>query len=479
MTSALVIDGAAIATVDDAGTEYAVGHVIVADGRIVSVGSGPAPAFDELINGARRVDGTGCLLTPGLVNTHHHLYQWATRGYGLDSTLFEWLTELYPIWARVDEGAVRSAAAAGLAWLARSGCTTTTDHHYLFPRGAGDLLASTVDAATQVGLRFHPSRGSMDLGQSQGGLPPDSVVESLDAILAASADAVKRFHDPSPSAMVRVALAPCSPFSVSADLLRESAALARSLGVRLHTHLAETLDEEEFCRRTHGCTPVEYLDKLGWLGDDVWLAHAVHLAPAEIARLGATGTGVAHCPSSNARLGAGTAPSRALLDAGAPVGLGVDGAASQEAGRLVEEMRQALYAGRSRVDPVGPARSRGPAGPRALTARDALAMATIGGARCLGRDDEIGSLEPGKLADLALWRLDGLGHAGIADPVAALVFGSAPPLELLTVGGTVIVERDHLRTADEEQLAADLRRVCDALRGAPSPPSSLSSHIRE
>jgi cytosine/adenosine deaminase-related metal-dependent hydrolase len=256
--------------------------------------------------------------------------------------------------------------------------------------------------------------------------------------------------------MVRVGLAPCSPFSVSADLLRESASLARSLGVRLHTHLAETLDEEEFCRQTHGCTPVEYLDKLDWLGSDVWLAHAVHLSPTAISRLGATGTGVAHCPSSNGRLGAGTAPTRALLDAGVPVGLGVDGAASQEAGRLVDEMRQALYAARTLGSPV-------PAGPRALTAREALTMATIGGARCLGRDDEIGSLEPGKLADLALWRIDGLGHVGIADPVAALVFGSAPPLSLLTVGGRVIVSDDELRTADEPTLAADLARACAAV----------------
>jgi cytosine/adenosine deaminase-related metal-dependent hydrolase len=256
--------------------------------------------------------------------------------------------------------------------------------------------------------------------------------------------------------MVRVGLAPCSPFSVSTELLRESAALARSLGVRLHTHLAETMDEETFCRQAHGCTPVQYLDQLGWLGEDVWLAHAVHLAPAEIARLAATGTGVAHCPSSNNRLGAGTAFSRALLDAGVPVGLGVDGAASQEAGRLVDELRQSLYA----------ARNRDGAGPTALTAREALAMGTIGGARCLGREADIGSLEPGKLADLALWRLDGLGHAGIDDPVVALVFGSAPPLELLAVGGQVVVERDELRTADEAGITADLRRASATVRRA-------------
>jgi cytosine/adenosine deaminase-related metal-dependent hydrolase len=274
------------------------------------------------------------------------------------------------------------------------------------------------------------------------------VVESLDDIEAATVDAVERFHDPNPGAMVRVAVAPCSPFSVSEELLLHSAALARRLGLRLHTHLAETLDEEEYCRQRHGLSPVEYLDKLGWLGPDVWLAHAVHVAPRERTRLAATRTGVAHCPSSNARLGTGTAPVRSYLDAGMAVGLGVDGAASQESGRMVEEMRQALYAARAAH------------GPNALTAEEALAAATIGGARCLGRDDEIGSLEVGKLADLALWRLDGLGHAGIADPVTALVFGAAPPLELLTVGGRVIVERDELRTADEAALAADLSQAC-------------------
>jgi 8-oxoguanine deaminase len=458
--SGLVIEGAAVATVDPLATEYPAGHVVVHDGRIASVGPGPAPRVD----GARTVNGSGCLLTPGLVNTHHHLYQWVTRGYAQQATLFGWLTELYPIWARLEEGTVGAAAAAGLAWLARSGCTTTTDHHYVFPRGAGDILGSTVDAATRIGLRFHPTRGSMDLGESRGGLPPDSVVETVDEILAASQDAVERFHDPSPGALVRMGLAPCSPFSASTDLLKKSAELARSLGVRLHTHVAETRDEQVYCRNTYGSGPVEYLDRLGWLAEDVWLAHAVYLAATDISRLAATGTGVAHCPSSNGRLGSGTAPIRALLDARVPVGLGVDGAASQEAGRLVDELRQALYAARSRADGGGRSGSSGPAGPEALTARDVLAMATMGGARCIGRADEIGSLEPGKLADLALWRLDGLGHAGIADPVAALVFGSAPPLDLLTVGGAVVVERDELRTADEADLAAEARRACDRIR---------------
>jgi cytosine/adenosine deaminase-related metal-dependent hydrolase len=446
--STLVITNAAIAIVDAAGTEHRDGHLVATDGVITAVGAGPAPATSD---DARVIDGRGCLLTPGLVNTHHHLFQWATRGYAVDQTLFEWLTTLYPIWAGIDEETVGAAATAGLAWLARSGCTTTTDHHYLFPRGGGDLLGSTVDAARRVGLRFHPTRGSMDLGRSQGGLPPDHVVESLDTVLTASAEAVQRFHDPAPGAMVRVAIAPCAPFTVTRDLLTESARLARDLGVRLHTHIAETIDEDEFCRQRFGCTPVAYLDRLGWLGEDVWLAHGIHLDDAAIARL-------AHCPSSNARLGAGTARVHDLLLAGVPVGLGVDGAASHEAGRLVEELRQATYAARGRVD------HRGLAGPRALTVRQSLAMATIGGARCLGRADEIGSLEVGKRADLALWRLDGLAHTGIDDPVAALVLGAAPALELLAVDGRVVVERDVLSTVDEDQVVTELRRACARLR---------------
>jgi cytosine/adenosine deaminase-related metal-dependent hydrolase len=440
----IVIEGCAVATVDGAGTEYADGHVVVDGHRIVAIGRGTAPVYGQPVV---RVDGTGCLATPGLVNTHHHLYQWATRGMAQQEPLFGWLTELYPVWAGIDEETVGTAAAAGLAWLALSGCTTSTDHHYVFPRGGGNLLGAEVAAAQEIGVRFHPSRGSMDLGVSKGGLPPDAIVEDTDAALAATKDAIEAYHDPSPGAMVRVAVAPCSPFSVSTRLMREAAELARRSGVRLHTHLAETVEEDTYCRQTHGCTPVEYAEALGWLGDDVWLAHGVQLDAAAIALLASTGTGVAHCPSSNARLGAGTAPVRDLLDARVPVGLGVDGPASQEAGQLGSELRQALLA----------ARVRG--GPAALTAREALAIGTIGGARCLGRADELGSLEVGKLADIALWRLDGLGHAGIDDPVAALVFGPPAPLALLLVGGRSIVERGQLRTADEADLARRLNRA--------------------
>lgn len=441
----VVIEGGAIATVDGAGTEYADGHIVIDGDRIIAVGLGPAPHQDP---GVRRVDGSGCLATPGLVNTHHHLYQWATRGLAQQSDLFGWLTTLYPIWRGIDEDIVGSTTAAGLGWLALSGCTTSTDHHYVYPSGVGDLMAAQVASAAQIGLRFHPVRGSMDLGAASGGLPPDNLVEETDAALTASEDAVDRFHDDSPGAMVRIAIGPCSPFSVTDRLMTEAAALARRKGVRLHTHLAETIEEEEFCRATHGCTPAEYADSLGWLGDDVWLAHGVHLDDSAIARFGQTGTGVAHCPSSNARLGAGIAPVRALLDAGAPVGLGVDGSASQEVGHLGAELHQSLLA----------ARLRG--GPASLTAREALALGTMGGARCLGRADEIGSLEAGKLADIALWRIDGLGHAGIADPVAALVLGPPAALELLLVGGRPVVEACRLTNVEERDL---VRRTISAV----------------
>jgi cytosine/adenosine deaminase-related metal-dependent hydrolase len=441
----ILIDNCTVATVDAAGTEYGDGHVVVGDdGRIVAVGTGHAGRYHRSM---RRIDGTGCLLTPGLVNTHHHLYQWATRGLALDETLFGWLQRLYPIWARLDAETVGAAAGAGLGWLALSGCTTSMDHHYVFPNDGGDVLAAEIEAAQQIGLRFHPTRGSMDLGQSSGGLPPDNIVEETDAALAATEAAIDRFHDPSPESMLQIAVAPCSPFSVTSKLMSEAAVLARRKGVRLHTHLAETDDEESFCQDKFHCTPVEYAESLGWLGDDVWLAHGVHLDDAAVARLGATGTSVAHCPSSNARLGAGMARVRELLDANVPVGLGVDGAASQEVSHLGAELRQALYT----------ARQRG--GPGAMNAREALRLGTMGGARCLGRQDDIGSIEVGKLADLVLWRLDGLGHDGIDDRVAALVFGPPAPVELALVGGTPVVERAELVNADADTLARRARRA--------------------
>jgi cytosine/adenosine deaminase-related metal-dependent hydrolase len=455
MTARTVIEGCSIATMNADRDEHDDGHLVIEGDRILAVGNGPAPRLDG-DGPVRRIDGEGRLVTPGLVNCHHHLYQSVTRGLAQQATLFEWLVELYPIWARLDAEIEDAAARAGLSALALSGCSTTTDHHYVFPRGVDDLLAVEVDAARALGVRFHPCRGSMDLGRSRGGLPPDEVTEDRDEILAASERAIDRFHDPSPGAMVRVALAPCSPFSVSSELMAEAAALARRRGVRLHTHLAETADEEEFCRERFGVRPVEYLDDLGWLGEDVWLAHCVHLNEREVARFGDTGTGVAHCPSSNARLGAGIAPVAALVAAGSPVGLGVDGAASNEAGELGPEIHQALLF----------ARLAG--GPAALTARQALELATINGARCLGRDDELGSLEPGKLADVAMWRIDDLEHAGIEDRVAGFVLGAPRPVELLLVAGRPVVDGGELRTADEReiclQVASASRRLAQRVR---------------
>jgi len=446
--TSFVLSGCHVVTMDGARSEHASGYVAMHGNRIAAVGAGKVPAaFDH----ARVIDAAGCLATPGLVNTHHHLYQWATRGRAVDSTLFGWLTELYPVWARIDEQIVRDAAIAALAWLARTGCTTSTDHHYVFPRGGGDVLGATVAAAGAVGLRFHPTRGSMDLGASSGGLPPDEVIEDIDTILAATNAAISAFHDPEPGSMLRMGVAPCSPFSVTGELMRAAADLARDRGVRLHSHVAETADEDEFCAERFGCTPAEYLDSLGWLAGDVWLAHAVHLDDAAIARLAATGTGVAHCPSSNARLGAGICRTADLLAAGVPVGLGVDGAASNEESSLLGEVREAVLM------------ARAAGGPQAMTVRQSLELATLGGARLLGRADDLGSLEAGKLADVALWRIDGLAHAGIADPVAGLVLGARPPLELLIVDGEIVVERDQVVTVDERAAAAAAARAATTL----------------
>jgi cytosine/adenosine deaminase-related metal-dependent hydrolase len=439
----IVIDGATVITLDRERRELTTGHVVADGNRIVAVGAGPAPAYE----GARVIDGRGCLVTPGFVNTHQHLYQWVTRGLAVDATLFGWLNMLYPVWAGIDEDSVHVAAQGALAQLARTGCTTASDHHYVFPRRGGDVLEAEITAAAKVGLRFHPARGSMDLSQKDGGLPPDSVVEDRDEILLATEAAIDRWHDPSPDSMLQIVVAPCSPFSVTGDLMREAAELARRKGVRLHTHLAETTDEAEWCDERFGCTPSEYAAELGWTGSDVWFAHGIHFDDAEIKRLGQSGTGIAHCPSSNARLGAGIARVADLRAAGCPVGLGVDGAASNESGSLLEELRHALLF----------ARARG--GPQSLDVRTALEMATLDGARILGRADEIGSLEVGKLADLAVWRLDTLAHAGIADPVAALVLGAPPPLELLLVNGQPVVEHDTVVTIDEPTLAQQVART--------------------
>ena len=447
----IVLDGGYIATVDAVGTEHRHGHLVIENGRITTVADGPAPA--SIRDGAEVVDATGCLITPGLVNTHHHLYQWLTRGYAQDAILFDWLTALYPLWSQIDARLTGIGAAGGMAVLARSGCTTVGDHHYIFPQGSGDIVGAIVEASQRIGVRLHATRGSMDLGASQGGLPPDFAVETTDAALRASAEAVERYHDPSFDSLVRVAIAPCSPFSVTADLLREAAVLARSLDVRLHTHASETVEEDAYCLERFGMTPTQYLESVGWLGSDVWMAHCVHLDDTAIERYAATGTGVAHCPSSNARLASGIAPVRDMLRAGVPVGLGVDGAASNESGQLGIEIREAVLMGRLRT------------GADSFSVRQGLSIATIGGARVLGRQDEIGSLEPGKLADIAVWRVDGVEHAGILDPVAALGLGAMPPLARLYVGGRAIVEESRLVTAEEPMLAEEVAAASRELAG--------------
>ena len=447
MTARIVVEGCYVATMDAADRQDPDGHVVLENGRIAAVGAGGAPEGP-----GTRIDGSGMLATPGLVNCHHHLYQFLTRGLATDENLFGWLTALYPKWALIDEDMEAAAARAGICALLISGCTTSTDHHYVFPRSTGDLLGAEVDAARELGIRFHPCRGSMDLGRSTGGLPPDEVTEDRDEVLAATEAAIDNFHDASFDSMLRIAVAPCSPFSVTTELMTEAAALARDRGVRLHTHLAETTEEDEFCRERFGVSPVEYLDSLGWLGDDVWLAHCIHLGDDDVARFGKTKTGVAHCPSSNARLGAGIARTADLVAAGSPVGLGVDGAASNESGWLAPEMRAAMHF----------ARLRG--GPAALTARAALGLATRHGARCLGREGEIGSLEVGGNGDLALWPLDDAGHAGIEDPITALVFGPPTRAAHLFVGGRRVVDEGSLLTADEDKLAVELAAACRRLR---------------
>jgi cytosine/adenosine deaminase-related metal-dependent hydrolase len=412
--------------------------VLVEDGLVAGTGGGAEPEADE------RVDLAGALVTPGLINTHHHLYQTLTRARAQQADLFTWLKTLYPVWARIDEDSEYAAARTGLAELALSGCTTVFDHHYVFPRGAGDLVEAELTAARELGVRLVPSRGSMDLGESDGGLPPDSLVEDADEILAETERLAARYAE--------LVVAPCSPFSVTGNLMRESAELARRLGLTLHTHLAETVEEEAYCQELYGCRPVEYLEGLGWLDGDVWCAHCVHLSDDDIARFGETGTGVAHCPSSNLRLGAGVAPVRALLDASVRVGLGVDGTASNERGDLFLEVKQALLV------------ARGRGGPEALTAREALRLGTRGSASVLKRD-HLGSLDPGKSADLAVWRTDGLELAGADDPVAGLVFSGPHRVERLVVAGEDVVREGRLVRADETEIAQEHRRAAEKFSG--------------
>ena len=426
-----------VVTMDDAGTEHESGWILADGGFVSQVGSGPPPEADAT------VDLGGALVTPGLVNTHHHLYQTLTRARAQEADLFSWLKTLYPVWGEVDAEAEYAAARTGLAELALSGCTTVFDHHYVFPRGRSGLVEAELQAARELGVRIVASRGSMDLGESQGGLPPDALVEDADVALA-DTERLAALHEAEPGARTQIVVAPCSPFSVTTQLMRESAELARRLNLRLHTHLAETIEEEDYCREIFGCRPVEYLERVGWLDGDVWCAHCVHLSSDDIAAFGRSRTGVAHCPTSNLRLGAGVAPVRDLVDAGVPVGLGVDGSASNERSDLFLEVKQALLV------------ARGRGGPGAMTVREALRLGTRGGADVLGRGD-IGSLEPGKCADFAVWAIDGLELAGAADPVAGLVFAGPHRVERLYVGGDEVVCDRQLVRADEREIAREHR----------------------
>src|SRR4051812_25474026 len=422
---------------DDAGTEHQRGWIRIEDGLVAEVGAGDAPADAEDLGGA--------VVTPGLINTHHHLYQTLTRTRAQQADLFTWLRTLYPVWARVDAESEYAAARTGLAELALGGCTTVFDHHYVFPRGQEGLVEAEVAAARELGGRIVASRGSMDLGVSQGGLPPDELVEEIDVVLADTERLAESLHEAGPGARVQLCVAPCSPFSVTGRLMEESAALARRLELPLHTHLAETVEEDEYCQELYGCRPVEYLEQLGWLAKDVWCAHCVHLDGRDIETFGATGTGVAHCPTSNLRLGAGVAPVRQLLDAGVRVGLGVDGSASNERGDLLLDVKQALLV------------ARGRGGPAALTARAALGLATRGSAAVLGRDD-LGAIEPGRCADLAVWRTNGLELGGADDPVAGLVLSAPHRVDRLLVGGEEVVRDGELVRASEDEIAQEHRR---------------------
>jgi cytosine/adenosine deaminase-related metal-dependent hydrolase len=434
-----VLANAHVVTMDDAGTELAGGWIRIEDGFVAEIGSGQPPEPGE--------DLAGAVITPALINTHHHLFQTLTRARAQEADLFTWLKELYPVWARLDAEAEYAAARTGLAELALSGCGTVFDHHYVFPRGEDGLIEAEVEAARELGVRIVASRGSMDLGESDGGLPPDGLVEELDEVLA-DTERLAAVHETGPGARVQLAVAPCSPFSVTGRLMTESAELARRLELPLHTHLAETAQEEAYCQELYGCRPVEYLERLGWLAGDVWCAHCVHLDDGDVGKLAATGTGVAHCPTSNLRLGAGVAPVRRLLDAGGRVGLGVDGSASNERGDLLFEVKQSLLVARGRE------------GPAAMTARQALWLATRGGAALLGRDD-LGAIEPGRCADLAVWRTDVLELAGASDPVAGLVLSAPHRVDRLLVGGDDVVRNGRLVRASEEEIAQEHRRQAE------------------
>ncbi len=449
-----------LVTMDEQRREIRWGGMIVRDGMIESVARSEELEHVE----TETLDLSGHLVFPGLVNTHHHLYQTLTRAVprAQDADLFDWLRTLYPIWARLTPEAVYVSALVGMAELLLSGCTTSSDHLYVFPNGA--RLDDTIYAAQEIGIRFHPTRGSMSLGESAGGLPPDSVVESERAILDDSRRVIESFHDPERGAMLRVALAPCSPFSVTADVMRASADMARDYGVRLHTHLAETVDEERFCVEKFGRKPVAYANELGWVGDDVWFAHMVHLDTKEIEAFAGSGCGVAHCPTSNMRLASGIAPVQALRLAGVDVGLGVDGSASNDGSHMLAEARQAMLLARLRLAESGE-KGDGNGGTQ-LRAREALELATLGGAAVLGRDD-VGSLQAGNCADFFAIRTDRLAFAGaLHDPVAAAVLCAPQQADVVVVNGKVVVKEGQLNTVELCPLIERHNRIAAAMVNA-------------
>ncbi len=450
MSTYLVRHAELLVTMDGDRRRIPDGGLFVRDNVIEQVGpTGELPAGADCT-----VDARGMIILPGLVNTHHHFYQTLTRAVpaAQDATLFGWLKTLYPIWAGLTSEAVYTSAQVALAELVLSGCTTASDHLYVYPNDC--RIDDEIQAAQEIGVRFQPCRGSMSLGESKGGLPPDSVVEEEVFILRDTQRAIETYHDPEPYAMLRIVVAPCSPFSVTPDLMREAAALARSYGVRLHTHLAETLDEERFCLREFGRRPVGYAEELGWVGDDVWHVHCVHLNEQEIDLFARTGTSVCHCPSSNMRLASGIAPVRAYLDADVSVGLGVDGSASNDSSHLLAEARMALLLQRVSGNPAG------------LSAEEALWLATRGGAQVLGRDD-IGQLAPGKAADFIGLRLDRLDYAGaLHDPLAALVFCTPQRVDLSVINGRTVVEDGHLLTVDLGPVVERHNRISRELVGA-------------
>lgn len=453
MASTTLIQNAdVIVTMDDQRHELRDGAIVVRGSAIIAIGptTDLQAAYGESVT--HRVDARGMILFPGLVNCHHHLYQTLTRVVPgtQDAVLFTWLKTLYPIWANLTSEAIYVSALTGLSELLLSGCTTAADHLYIYPNDC--TIDDEIRAARELGIRFHPTRGSMSLGESEGGLPPDRVTEDEATILRETRRAIETFHEPERFGMVRVGVAPCSPFSVTPELMRDSADLARAYGVRLHTHLAETRDEEEFCLEQFGRRPVEYAAELGWTGEDVWWAHAVHVNSAEIGVMARTGTGMAHCPSSNMRLASGIAPVRAMLDAGVRVSLGVDGSASNDSSHLLAEARQAMLLQR-----VG-------GNPSALTAREALEVATLGGARVLGRD-EVGALAVGMAADIVGIRLANLDYAGAAphDPVAALVFCYPRKADFVMVNGRTLVDHGELLGWDLGKVVAEHNRIARQL----------------